>query len=522
MKKFNVTGNCVPAKDYMVDITGKIAQIKKLIDNGYYFTINEARQYGKTTTLYELRRRLTGEYIVAHISFQGVSDENFASEENFCESLTRQISKALKLTPADKEYAEKWKAPNIANFDSLNEHITNMCEKNRVVLMIDEADNATGNRIFVKFLNMLREKYLARKNGDDCTFHSVILAGVYDIKNMKLKMITEGSYIPSETESKMYNSPWNIAADFDVDMSFNPAEIATMLKDYETDHKTGMNIVEISEEIYGYTSGYPFLVSRVCQCIDEKLDQKWTIDGIREAVGIILHEQNTLFDDLFKNLENNRDLYELIYEILIIGAQRTFTFGNPAINMGLTYGIIKRENQSVKISNKIFEIIICDYFISKDEGSKSKKYSGIIQQDILSDGRFDMELCLRKFADHYAELFNENDAKFLERHGRLMFLSYLKPLINGQGFYHIESQFTDLRRMDIAVDFGRDQFIIELKIWGGEKAEKNAYKQLVGYMETKKAEKGYLMIFDFRKEKNKERKTKWIDIDGKKIFEIII
>ena len=88
---------------------------------------------------------------------------------------------------------------------------------------------------------------------------------------------------------------------------------------------------------------------------------------------------------------------------------------------------------------------------------------------MLREGRFDMELCLRKFAEHYEEIFNEGDTGFLERHGRLLFLSYLRPLINGQGFYHIESQFTDLRRMDIVVDFGREQFIIELKIWRGEK-----------------------------------------------------
>ena len=522
MKRFTVTGNCVPEKDYMVDISGKITQIKKLIDDGYYFTINRGRQYGKTTTLYELRKRLVNEYIVAHISFQGTSGENFASEENFCESITRQISKAVKFTPADKEYAEKWKGSNIVNFNSLSEHITDMCENKKVILMIDEVDNASNNRIFVRFLNMLREKYLARKNGDDYTFQSVILAGVYDIKNIKLKLINEGSYTPGAEENKIYNSPWNIAVDFTVDMSFYPVEIATMLSEYETDHNTGMDISEISEEIYDYTNGYPFLVSRICQCIDEKLEQKWTVEGVQEAVKIILHEKNMLFDDLFKNLENNQELYDFIYDILITGRQRTFSGGNPVIDLALTYNIITKENEKIIVSNKIFEIIICDYFISKDENKQTGMTAGIIQQDILKDGRFDMELCLRKFADHYAELFNEDDAEFLERHGRLLFLSYLKPLINGQGFYHIESQFTDLRRMDVVVDFGRDQFIVELKIWRGEKAEENAYKQLLGYMETKKAGTGYLLTFDFRKESNKTRKTEWIEIDGKKIFDVII
>ena len=377
MKKFNVTGNCIPAENYMVDISGKIKQIKKLIDSGYYFTINRGRQYGKTTTLYELRKWLKDEYFVAHISFQGIDYENFESAGSFCAVLTNQISNALKLTSSDKDYAEKWKDPKISSLGALSSHITDMCENKKVVLMIDEVDNASNNRVFVRFLGMLREKYLARRNGDDFTFHSVVLAGVYDIKNMKLKMISEGTHTPTETEDKIYNSPWNIAVDFDVDMSFNPAEIATMLEDYEADHKTGMNIAEISEEIYNYTSGYPFLVSRVCQHINDKFDKNWTIEGIRTAVQTILGEQNTLFKDLFKNLENNRDLYDLIYEVLIIGIQRTFSFGNPVIDMGFMYGIIKKENQSVKISNKIFEMIICDYFISKYEESRNKKTDSI-------------------------------------------------------------------------------------------------------------------------------------------------
>ena len=66
---------------------------------------------------------------------------------------------------------------------------------------------------------MLREKYLLRGAGDDYTFHSVILAGVYDVRNLKQKMILAGKYTPSQGESHT-NSPWNIAVDFKVDMYF--------------------------------------------------------------------------------------------------------------------------------------------------------------------------------------------------------------------------------------------------------------------------------------------------------------
>ena len=62
MRAFNVTGLCLPEEDYMVDISGKIKQIKELVDSRRYFTINRARQYVKTTTLEMLKRELRNEF----------------------------------------------------------------------------------------------------------------------------------------------------------------------------------------------------------------------------------------------------------------------------------------------------------------------------------------------------------------------------------------------------------------------------------------------------------------------------
>ena len=50
-KEFNITGTCYPEMHYMVNLDSRIAQIKKMIDNGKYFAINKGRQYGKTTIL---------------------------------------------------------------------------------------------------------------------------------------------------------------------------------------------------------------------------------------------------------------------------------------------------------------------------------------------------------------------------------------------------------------------------------------------------------------------------------------
>lgn len=54
-----MTGVCIPERNYMVDIRSKIDQIiAEYIETGKYFTINRARQYGKTTTMYLLEQQL--------------------------------------------------------------------------------------------------------------------------------------------------------------------------------------------------------------------------------------------------------------------------------------------------------------------------------------------------------------------------------------------------------------------------------------------------------------------------------
>jgi hypothetical protein len=57
-KEFNDTGLCIPGRHYMVDTSKKIERILHLIDKGRYFTINRPRQFGKTTTLSLLARKL--------------------------------------------------------------------------------------------------------------------------------------------------------------------------------------------------------------------------------------------------------------------------------------------------------------------------------------------------------------------------------------------------------------------------------------------------------------------------------
>ena len=134
-----------------------------------------------------------------------------------------------------------------------------------------------------------------------------------------------------------------------------------------------------------------------------------------------------------------------------------------------------------------------------------------------------MELCLSKFKNHYAQLYTAKDIDFLERDGKLIFLTYLMPLINGLGFYHFESETREQGKIDLVIDFLQQQFIVELKLWYGDSRHQAACEQLANYLKSKNMDRGYLLTFDFRQKGDASfAKNKWIDYEGKRIFDIVV
>jgi hypothetical protein len=514
-KEFNITGLCIPKLHYMVDTSEKVSQIiERYIKRGAYFTMNCARQYGKTTTLELLYHRLREDYIVLDISFEA-SDDCFVSMYSLALGLVSKIEDRLVSENVSDTLLEKWRKPvsETLPMEDLNRRITELCRNSdrEIILMADEVDRVADNQLFLLFLGLLRTKYLRRNAGRDYTFKSVILAGVHDIKNLKMKLRQE--------ENRKYNSPWNIAADFNVEMGFSVREIESMLREYEADCQTGMNIHVIAERIYAYTGGYPFLVSWICKRIDEG-ELSWTISGVQTAVKDLLHGTNTLFDDIIKNLENYPDFRKLVETVLVQGESVPFVVSNPEIARGVMYGIFQKTKGQVSISNQIFETYIYEYLISisRTQELLLPKYSD--KSQYIRDGRLDMRLVLERFSAFLKSEYRKEDGRFIERQGRLLFLSFLRPIINGTGHYAVEAQTRQNTRMDIQVFYGSEEFIVELKLWHGAKKERDGYAQLAGYLDARGLEQGYLV--SFCENLKTPRENQEIEYNGHKIYEVII
>jgi len=436
------------------------------------------------------------------------------------------IGECLRAQSVEEKIVEDWCSPLTEKFPmrSLGQKITSLCRTcgKRIVLMIDEVDKSSDNQIFLSFLGLLREKYLKWQQGKDSTFQSVILAGVYDVKTLKLKL--------HQQEESKYNSPWNIAVDFYMDMSFSAKDIQSMLKEYEQEHHTGMDTAEISQMIYDYTNGYPYLVSRICQIIDERIcgtelfttrEAVWTKTGVLAAVKVLLKESNTLFDDMTKKLLDYPKLKEMLQSILFSGVSFPFKRENPLIDLGVTFGFLKDDHGIVAVSNRIFETQLYNLFLSEMAINDAMYVAAVSDRNqFIVSGMLQMDLIMKKFYEHYEEIYSDNDQKFVEENGRKLFLLYLKPIINGTGNYYIKARTRDNKRTDIIVDYRGKQFVIELKIWHGEEYNSRREKQLFEYLEFYKQEKGYLLSFNF----NKQKKTGIHELlyNGKNILEVVV
>jgi hypothetical protein len=525
-KTFNITGRCFPNEHFMADVSGKFQQTLEFIESKKYFSISRPRQFGKTTTLLELSQTLekSDKYLVFIISFEGTDDQMFDDQKSFSAGFIRLLAKSIKTRHSDiaKKLYEAIETLN--SFDDLSDFITDfvITVQKSVVVLIDEVDHSTNFEIFMRFLGMLRNKYLIRDL--EATFHSVVLAGVHDIKSLKSKIRNE--------QDKKHNSPWNIATDFNVKMEFSEQEIIPMLQDFAKERQVTVDTEGVAKQLVFYTSGYPFLVSKLCKIFDEmilpsKNEKIWTVQDVDKTFQMILRESgNVNFDYVMKELNSNKTLFNLVYDIIFRSEAMYFNLDIPIFNLGSAYGILcPDENNNTVIHNRIYKERIANMMVGMVQLENSNLAYRFGRDTALSqyrkkDNSLNVELILQKFEEFMHEQRNAKDWDFIEREGRLIFLSFLRPILNGSGYDFKEVQISEERRLDIVITYFQYRYVVELKIWRGQKAHEDGLEQLDRYLDNLGLTEGYILIFDHNKKKRK--KSQWINYNGKKLSQTFV
>ena len=275
-------------------------------------------------------------------------------------------------------------------------------------------------------------------------------------------------------------------------MNLLPAEIKVMLEDYVQVRGVKMDTQWVADRLFYFTSGYPYLVSKLCKLIDEDIMAKknvkeWTEDDLNQAFQLILHEPNNAnFDTLMKNLEHYPELYDLVFSLIFDSEPKPFSSDNPTINLGVLHGIFAQSDRGhLMIQNRVYRERIANMMVSKWRTSYSTNYKPVLEssQYLLPNNGLNMEKVVTNFQIFMRENHSDKDSKFLEREGRLIFLAFLKPILNGAGFDFKEPQISDERRIDVVITYNTFKYIAELKIWYGEEAHQKGLTQLTDYLD---------------------------------------
>jgi hypothetical protein len=249
-----------------------------------------------------------------------------------------------------------------------------------------------------------------------------------------------------------------------------------------------------------------------------KKNKEWKPEDLVQAVQFSLMKNNTNFESLIKNLENNTELYDFVFEIIMNEREYTYNQHNPLIHFGVIHGILKNEQGKVRVQNRLYEQIIYNYMTSKMETSGKVKFDHISSSFLNENGDLSIEKMIRKFQEFMKEQSSVKNKDFLERNGRMLFLAFLRPILNGKGFDFKEVQVSEEKRLDVVITFQNKKYIIELKIWRGESYHQAGIEQLCDYLDIQNQPTGYLVIFDLRKQSGLVGEWKKVSARGKDIF----
>ena len=374
-------------------------------------------------------------------------------------------------------------------FEEFSVFLDSECGEQKVVLIIDEFDGIPQD-VLSDFLHTLRSIYLSDE--ERCP-HSVGIVGVKSIEQLNYDRSV---------------SPFNIQDEFHLH-NFTRQQVQELLEQY-TDEVGQPFASEVIEVLHKQTAGQPFLVNRAAQILTEELEipktETITMEHFAKAYAQLLEEENANITHLLTNIRRNPRFGSLLMKIASYDRGTLFNPDNDIINELATYGIIAKSTDGLcEIVNPIYQHRIIRAFqplINGLEGEYFSEDAGVDFIDYLTpDGVLEMRALLDNFQDFIARAgyrilqVPDTPQEFV---GQYLLYTYLDQFVRvvGGGMY-LEVQ-TGRGRIDLLILHNGRKYIVETKIWEGERRYQSGKKQLAAYLKLEDAVEGYYVVFDHR------------------------
>ena len=488
---FNTTGPCFPWDHYMLPPKDRLvgAQLDRYIKDNLYWVLHAPRQTGKTTFLKHWAEEINSgsEALACYVSIERC--QNLPERERAMPEVCNAIIEQAVLNGFKKpELTTDGPSSMVSNILSNWAKIT---APKPLVVLFDETDALEGDAM-ISFLRQLRGGFMDRGIGKFPV--SVALVGLRDLKDY-LTAAKDGN-IPSPL------SPFNIKEDSVLLSNFSKDEVTKLFS--QRTEETGQTITnDALEYVWEQSQGQPWIVNSLFMRASMRILKaddysEITINHIKEARKQMIMARETHLDTLAVRIKEPAVRY--VMESLITGIPNPDLTASEGFNLCMDLGLVKKEQSVPMVANPLYkEILARQLTYSAQEAIPEPDW-----QWEKADGSLDMDSLLKEFQKFWrrnSEVW-EQKADYTEAFPHLLLMAFLQRILNGGG--HIEREYAAGRgRMDLAVEYNKQLFIIEIKLIHSydnpEEICEEGLNQIAKYKDkTAPDAPAYLIIFDRR------------------------
>ncbi len=514
MRTFGTQGPVNPKDNYVVSRTEEIADFVDRVKKGKYIVLFAPRQTGKTTLFRSAMDTLIADaYFPIQLNFEAYVDLTPAAFYGyFIKDIHRAIEHVFEKKDAapsetlnqffdDTEVTDHLSMRNF--FQQLPRFLTHPDNGQKIVLIIDEFDAIPPDAVR-GFLHSLRYIYL-----DNSRLRCPYSVGIVGVKN-----ITQLNYDRSI-------SPFNIQDEFHLP-NFTLAQVRELLEQY-TEEVGQAFTPEVITAIHKQTAGQPFLVNRCAQILTEALDiptnETIAIVHFSKAHNQLLEEGNTNIRHLLTNIRRDRRFERMLMRIASYERGLRFNPDDEIMDELSMYGVItKGADGMCEIVNPIYQHRILQTFKPAFNGLEGEYFSEENGDDFIDyvtpDGVIKMEALLDNFQDFIARVgfrilqVPDTPQEYVGQHLLYAYLDHFVNVVGANMF--LEAQ-TGRGRIDLLIVHNQRKYIVETKIWEGDRYYQAGKKQLATYLKLEDAREGYYVVFDHRNNPTSRVETETID-----------
>ena len=514
MRTFGTQGPVNLKENYVVSRTDEIADFVDRVKRGKYIVLFAPRQTGKTTFFRASIDALTPEeYFPIQLNFEAYVDLPAVAFYGYLiKDIHREIERVFEkrdATPSEalNQFFDDTEVTDHLSmrifFEQLPRFLTDPDNGQKVVLIIDEFDAIPPDAVR-GFLHPLRYIYLGQSEVR-CPYS----VGIVGVKN-----IIQLNYDRSI-------SPFNIQDEFHLP-NFTQAQVQELLRQY-TEEVGQAFTPEVITAIHKQTAGQPFLVNRCAQILTEEMDipknETVTMVHFSKAHTQLLRERNTNIEHLLTNIHRNRQFERLLMRIASYERGLPFSLDNDIMNELAIYGVIAEGTDGMcEIVNPIYQHRILQTFKPLFNGLESEYFSEENGDDFIDyltpDGVIEMEGLLNSFQDFIARVgfrilqVPDTPQEYAGQHLLYAYLDHFVQIVGASMLLEVQ---TGRGRIDLLIIHNRRKYIVETKVWEGDRYYQRGKKQLAAYLKLEDAREGYYVVFDHRNNPMPRVETETVD-----------